>query len=36
VVDALEKREVSEDFGGLIESIEKVKKVLTTNKQLIQ
>jgi mannose/cellobiose epimerase-like protein (N-acyl-D-glucosamine 2-epimerase family) len=35
VVDALEKREVSEDFGGLIESIEKVKKVLTTTK-LIQ
>ena len=32
VVDALEQREVAEDFGDVLESIEKVKKVLTTNK----
>tara|TARA_Y100000015_G_scaffold13556_1_gene12996 strand:- start:697 stop:1749 length:1053 start_codon:yes stop_codon:yes gene_type:complete len=31
VVDALEQREVAEDFGDVLESIEKVKKVLTTN-----
>ena len=32
VIDALEQREVAEDFGDVLESIEKVKKVLTTNK----
>ena len=31
LVDALEQREVAEDFGGLLESVEKIKKVLTTN-----
>ena len=31
VVDALEQREVAEDYGDVLESIEKVKKVLTTN-----
>lgn len=32
VVEVLEQREVAEDFGDVIESIESLKKVLTTNK----
>lgn len=32
VVDVLEQREVAEDFGDVLESIENIKKVLTTNK----
>ena len=31
VVDVLEQREVAEDFGDVLESIESIKKVLTTN-----
>ena len=31
VVDVLEQREVAEDFGDVLESIENIKKVLTTN-----
>ena len=31
LVESLEQREVANDFGDVLESIEKVKKVLTTN-----
>ena len=31
LVDALEQREAEDDFDGLLESVNKIKKVLTTN-----